>query len=260
MGASCGRAEPAPAPAPAPAPTPSSPLLASRQLVVGIVAGWDSTAVSLRLWERDSGDAWRARGASWPGTVGRAGVGWGAGLHGDGAPAGRGGPVKREGDHRSPAGAFAITAAFGYPASPPAGATLRYAAVDDAWRCVDDPASAHYNRVFAARGVTVDWQSAEDMRREDDLYRWVIEIGHNGAGPLDAAQADAVRPVPGRGSCIFFHVWADADSPTVGCTAMAPAAIEALLAVLDPARSPVYVLLPAAAYDALATPWVLPRR
>ena len=36
--------------------------------------------------------------------LGYAGAAWGRGLHGDGAPAGRSGPVKREGDGRSPAG------------------------------------------------------------------------------------------------------------------------------------------------------------
>src|SRR5262249_47021952 len=38
----------------------------------------------------------------------------------------------------------------------------------------------------------------------------------------------------GAGSCIFLHVWRDAASPTVGCTAMAKPALAELLAWLDP--------------------------
>ena len=71
------------------------------------------------------------------------------------------------------------------------------------------------------------------MRRKDALYTWVIDVAHNPSR------------VPGEGSCIFLHVWKDADSPTVGCTAMPePAAPQACSPQLDPAQKPTFVLLP----------------
>lgn len=183
-----------------------------------------------------------------PATVGRAGVAWGRGLHGDGAPAGRDGPVKREGDGRAPAGRFRILRAFGYDAAPPAGAALPYQAVDASWRCVDDPASAHYNDVLDQDGVAVDWSSAEVMRRDDELYRWVVELDHNAAS--------GAAPVAGGGSCIFLHVWGGPDDVTAGCTAMPREDLEALIAWVRPGAS--YVLLPRSEYAALSAAWRLP--
>ncbi|HVK76557.1 MAG TPA: hypothetical protein VM734_24695 [Kofleriaceae bacterium] len=219
----------------------------TRQLVTAIVPDWDRPVARLRRWERDAGDQpWRPVGDEWPAAIGSAGAAWGRGLHGDGAP-GRPGPIKREGDGRSPAGLFAIGPAFGYAAAAPAGTRVAYTTVDERWRCVDDPRSAHYNRVLDERTVAPDWRSAEDMRRSDELYAWVIEIEHNRAAS------------PGGGSCIFFHVWRGADHPTAGCTAMAEADLVRLLAGLDPAARPVFALLPADDYEAVAAAWGLPR-
>ncbi len=214
-----------------------------------MVAGWDHTAAELRLWDRAAAGApWQAVGPPWPATVGRTGLAWGRGLHGAGAPVGRTGPVKREGDGKSPAGLFAIGPAFGYAPVPPAGATLPYTVVDPGWRCVDDPGSAFYNRILDERTVTPDWTSAEAMRRDDRLYTWVVELGHNAAA------------TPGGGSCIFLHVWGGADDTTVGCTAMDEGRLAALIAALDPTAQPVFALLTSAEYAALATAWRLPPR
>lgn len=224
------------------------PLLADApQLVLGTSAGWDDRSVTLQRYERRAG-VWVAVGEPVPGVLGRSGAAWGRGLHGAGAPAERTGPIKQEGDGRSPAGAFRILRAFGYDDATPEPGALPYQRVDASWRCVDDAASTHYNDVLDADGVTVDWASAEEMRRGDDLYRWVIEIDHN------AASGDA--PVPRGGSCIFFHVWSGPDGATAGCTAMAEPDITALLAWLRPGA--VYVLLPEAERAALAAAWGLP--
>jgi hypothetical protein len=86
----------------------------TRELVVGVVDDWSATRATLQRWRRaDAAAPWRAVTAPWPAVVGNAGVAWGAGLHGVGAPAGRGGPVKREGDGASPAGACALSGADG---------------------------------------------------------------------------------------------------------------------------------------------------
>jgi hypothetical protein len=57
-----------------------------------------------------------------------------------------------------------------------------------------------------------------------------------------------------------LHVWRGEDSSTVGCTAMAQPPLEKLVAALDPARQPMFVLLPRAEYEALAPVWGLPAR
>lgn len=220
---------------------------ATTQLVSGIVSDWTSTKVELRLWQRDAA-GWHAVGDPWPAVVGYNGTAWGAGLHGDGSPSGRGGPIKREGDGKSPAGVFAIDAAYGYAAQPPPGTQMPYTPLDDGWRCVDDPASQHYATVLDQRTVSVDWKSAEEMRRNDPLYTWVLNVAHN------------TRHRPGAGSCIFLHVWEDPDGKTLGCTAMAEPELSRLLARLDPQRAPVFVLLPRGEYDALASAWGLPAR
>jgi D-alanyl-D-alanine dipeptidase len=218
----------------------------TKQLLTATTADWDATSAELRLWKRD-GAGWKQVGPVWSGVVGRAGTGWGSGLHGRGAPAGREGPIKREGDGKSPAGVFDLTSAFGYAKSAPPGTTLGYQQVDTNWKCVDDPASRDYNRVLDARTTTVDWNSAEEMRRDDDAYAWVVEIAHNASR------------TPKDGSCIFLHVWSGPKSATVGCTAMEEPQLASLIAKLVPADRPAFVLLPRAEYDALADAWNLPR-
>ena len=84
------------------------------------------------------------------------------------------------------------------------------------------------------------------MRRKDALYTLVIETKHNAAAKA------------GAGSCIFLHVWRDAQSPTVGCTAMPQDRLRWLLGKIDPAQHPAFVLLPRSVYAELANSWDLP--
>jgi len=244
----CGRSEVAVEPTsrpPADAATARSTLLGdARELITAVTADWTSTKVTLRRFRREGG-SWKPVGSEWPGVIGKSGTAWGSGVHGTGAPAGRSGPIKREGDGKSPAGAFVLGASYGYAKSAPPGTRIPYTTVDDAWKCVDDPASKSYNRVLDRSTVDVDWKSAEDMRRADNLYAWVVDIAHN-----------ATR-TPNGGSCIFFHVWGGADSSTLGCTAMDEQTLASLIEVLEPDAT--FVLLPKAEYEALAPAWGLPR-
>ncbi|HVO10670.1 MAG TPA: L,D-transpeptidase family protein [Vicinamibacteria bacterium] len=225
---------------PAASPVPTN----ARQMVLAIAAGWDATSATLRAYERPSADArWREVGPAFPASLGRSGLAWGRGLQ----PAGLPGPQKREGDGRSPAGVFDLRLVTGYAEAPPPGSRLPYRPAGASLLCVDDPRSPHYNSLVDARAVPRDWSSAEEMRRDDALYRYVVWVGHND------------RPVePGGGSCIFLHLRASPQAVTAGCTAFELPAMQRLLRWLDPAARPVLVQLPESERRARGVGWGLP--
>lgn len=217
------------------------------QAIVSLTADWDSTGAVLQRYERYSRTSpWRAVGAPIAAMVGRTGLAWGRGL-----PVAHGaGPEKREGDGKAPAGIFALGPAFGYaPVELAAWIRLPYVHSRSSTRCVDDAASARYNRLVDTDTIAApDWRSAEEMRLASDVYRLGIWVSHNDA-----------PPVPGGGSCIFIHIWQGPGIPTVGCTAMDAADLEALLRWLDPRARPVLVQAPRSAYPQLASVLDLPQ-
>ncbi|HTU59645.1 MAG TPA: hypothetical protein VMF89_14440 [Polyangiales bacterium] len=215
------------------------------QLVVVTSSGFDTWRAELQRYERSAGGSWRAVGAPIAVVLGHAGFAWGDGVHGTGVPDGRSGPLKREGDGRSPAGVFALGTLHGYAKHAPVGATLPYEQASAQQRCVDDPNAAAYNRIVEASPHGESWRSAERMRRDDDLYELALDIAHN-RSPV----------VPGHGSCIFAHVWVDAQTPVTGCTGMALSELKTLLIWLEP--DALWVSLPIQEYQALRACWDLP--
>ena len=216
------------------------------QAVVVLTEGWEATSATLQRYERAAPDSeWRAVGEAVPAMVGRTGLAWGQGLHGEPGD----GPVKREGDGKAPAGIFRLESAFGYAAADSVPwIQLPYAGTDASVECVDDPRSRSYNRLVDRDTIPEpDWASHEEMRRQDGIYRLGVWVDHN-----------AAPAVPGGGSCIFLHIWRAPGVPTVGCTAMADADLEALLSWLDPRRRPVLVQAPRAGYERLRTALALP--
>lgn len=217
-----------------------------RQMVVVTTATWDAVDAVLQRYERASaGAAWTPVGGPIPAAVGRTGLAWGTGLH----PRVEGGPEKREGDGRAPAGVFRLSSAFGYaPAAEAAWIRLPYVQSHAGIECVDDARSRFYNRRVDRDTIPrPDWTSHEEMRRPDELYRWGVWVDHN---------SDPPRPL--GGSCIFLHVWGGPGVATSGCTAMAESDLREVLAWLDPRARPVLVQLPAAAYAGLRGAWALP--
>lgn len=216
-----------------------------QQLVTVVSATWTSVPATLDRYERSS--EWVPVGEPISVVLGRSGLGWGRGLH---SSAGESGPIKHEGDGRSPAGVFSLGTAFGHASADEARwLSLPYLPATDDLECVDDPASSHYNQLlYRSVADRVDWSSAEQMRRKDALYRWGVFVGHNVA-PVSA----------GSGSCIFLHVWRGPGTATVGCTAGEETEMKALFGWLDPSKHPVIVQLPRAVYAAHARAWALPR-
>jgi L,D-peptidoglycan transpeptidase YkuD (ErfK/YbiS/YcfS/YnhG family) len=87
------------------------------------------------------------------------------------------------------------------------------------------------------------------MKQTDPAHALKLFIAHN-APP---------KVVPGAGSSIFFHIWrANGRKPTAGCTTMEEQKLRALIAKLDPARKPLYVLLPKPEYEKYRAAWKLP--
>jgi D-alanyl-D-alanine dipeptidase len=218
-------------------------------MVLVVTDDWSAVPGVMRRYRRDGvRSPWRAVGSEIPVVVGAAGLGWGVGLHGVGSP-GEPGPIKHEGDNRSPAGVFRLTSTFGYaPRDSMRWIRMPYVQATDAYKCVDDSASVHYNQMLVREpGSAVDWHSAEDMHRRDSLYRIGVVVEHNMNGHE-----------VGGGSCIFLHVWPGPAGNTSGCTAFSSDVMTELLAWLDPDALPILVQLPRSEYDRLRGPWALP--
>ena len=221
------------------------PWAQTHQMVLVVTPDFDASQGTLTTWTREGGE-WKATAASTPVTVGTKGSAWGLGLH----PA-QPGTQKREGDGKAPAGVFELGEAFGYANEVPTAMT--YVAMQASDWCIDVPASDLYNRIVDAKdvGEAAVQGSTEPMRRDlhvdgDQRYREGFVIRHN------------PQNVSGAGSCIFAHLWKAPGEPTAGCTAMDDAAMGSLLGWLDPARRPVFVLLPQKEYERLKRAWGLP--
>ena len=134
--------------------------------------------------------------------------------------------AKREGDGKTPRGAFKLGMVFGYEPAANTRMPYRQATENDTW--IDEPASPRYNTWVNG---PVPKESHEKMRRKDDLYRLGIVIEYN-TNPV----------VPGLGSAIFVHNWESYGRPTSGCVSFAPADLARIVAWLDPQKNPAIVV------------------
>ncbi|WP_226346739.1 L,D-transpeptidase family protein [Agilicoccus flavus] len=144
-----------------------------------------STATVTRCVRRANGTY--ARAWSVPGRVGRAGF----------APVG----AKREGDGRSPTGAFRLGVAFG--AADP-GSRLGYLTLGRTSCWGSTVGARTYNRYFRGRCGAAD----------ESMYSYVR--GAYAQGMLIRYNTDPIRQ--GRGSAIFLH--ASTGGPTAGCVSV----------------------------------------
>jgi L,D-peptidoglycan transpeptidase YkuD (ErfK/YbiS/YcfS/YnhG family) len=184
------------------------------QLITVVAATSRSTAASLRLW-RKAGDCWVAASGSGTAHVGFNGVS----------------EAKREGDKKTPAGAFGIQPVM-YGIAPNPGVHFRYRRIHcgDWW--VEDPRSPFYNRFHHVRcGSKPPFRiTSEDMSKSPISYSHLAVIDYN-THPV----------VPGRGSGIFLHVSAS-GGPTLGCVSLPYGRLVATLRWLQPAAKPLIVI------------------
>lgn len=219
------------------------------QAVIGNVKNWNSSHVSLTLYEKQN-QKWQAIGKTWQGRLGSKGLAWGLGIHPmTNSPA----PVKKEGDQRAPAGIFRIGGAYGYADRIARHPQLSYRRItpQDLW--VEDPKSPHYNKhIVIGHLPKTNWEQKAQMRQNDYAHSLKLYIGHN----------DAIlggQPIAGLGSAIFFHIWrGNGSKATAGCTTMPETMLKQLIARIDPNKKPVYVLLPESEYRQLKKAWRLP--
>ncbi len=197
-----------------------------------------------RLFERKGPRSkWRSVGDDFPVVIGRNGLAWAA----DSAPEAVS-VFKVEGDGRSPAGMFPLTASFGR-AERESFNSLPYTKLGDFTECVDDPASSHYNRIVDRMQVgNFDWKSSEKMLEMGMVYDLGINVGYN-----------SYPVIKGGGSCIFLHIWADSATGTAGCTAMKREDLQRVLAWADPERSPYLVQMTATDLKEFRKAWDLPK-
>jgi len=244
---------------PAAALTPAvGPLQDHHQMIVVVTDSWEATHGRLQAYTRTP-HGWAPQGSAFDVAVGRNGSAWGVGVvpaqgvgpHQPGEPVKPGDPVKKEGDGRSPAGVFTIGPAFGY--APTITTALPYQPMLASSYCMDVPDSPSYTRIVDAEVVGSDAVegSTEPMRLDlhnkgDVRYREGFVIEHN------------PKAEPRRGSCIFAHLWRTPGEATAGCTAMQPEHMQRLLAWLDPAKRPLFVLLPRTQYQQMQYDWNLP--
>ncbi len=218
----------------------------AQQLVLVTTSGWRTVGGELRRYERSSiAQPWNPVGDPIPVVVGRNGMAW-ARTFANGQAVSR--SFKKEGDGKAPAGIFKLGPAFGYATDEQAGDLhLPYIPSSDLTRCIDDSSSRYYNQIINRQDVKVDWNSDEEMKRNDELYRWGVVVQHN-QDPT----------TPRDGSCIFLHIWKNADTGTAGCTAMPAEKMEELMRWLNPRLSPVLAQFPQAEYSSLKEQLGLP--
>lgn len=217
---------------------------ATAQLLLVTTVDWQASSATLQRMEKSAGH-WRSVGERIPVRIGRNGLGWGVGLHQEGA-----GVQKQEGDGKAPAGVFPLGMVFGDADQLPVGLQMPYRIVGDRDYFVDAVDSPDYNRwrtlpPEAVNDPTQYWHSFERMRRDDDQYALGVIVGHN-MFPTTA----------GRGSAIFLHVWLNPDTATSGCTAMAKADLLRILMWLKPAANPLLLQVPADHVASLRFPGV----
>lgn len=215
----------------------------SSQALVVTTSAWKEPSGELKFFVRENAALpWTPSGmAPISVSVGRHGLAWGRGLH----PEQQDGPLKFEGDHRSPAGLFDLGEARGYAKQPPPDTTWPFRHSGTLSRCMDNPRSQAYNSFFSTQGIPLPVSVGIASRAT--VFEYMLFVKHN-TSPV----------VRGAGSCVFLHVWAKPHHPTQGCIGMSRGSMENLLSWLDLDRRPVLVQLPRDVHERFQESWSLP--
>ena len=133
---------------------------------------------------------------------------------------------KREGDGRTPSGAYPMGFAFGYAADIETAWPFLVVTKNHFW--ISDPDDPAYNRMTTVHPDTEDF---EYLRRDDDAYKYAAVVEYN------------MHPVEKyMGSAIFFHVESGFDRGSAGCITVTETETVEVLRWLAPGLSP-YMLI-----------------
>jgi D-alanyl-D-alanine dipeptidase len=216
------------------------PFERSLQAVVVVTPNWESVQGKALLVERkNERSKWKPVGDKFPVVVGKNGLGLAVNVFAVVAELGGDPPghkiIKKEGDGRAPAGLFPLTFTFG---NSDVGSKLPFTKLDEFTECVDDVRSDFYNKIVNRMPVgNLDWKSSEKMLAVGPQYDLGVFVAYN-----------SYPVIIGNGSCIFLHIWKDANTGTAGCTAMARENLKRIVKWLDPAKAPYLVQMTQAAY------------
>ena len=224
-------------------PVPAS----SGQMILVVTDSLSSTKGYLYRFERENSNSnWNSVTIKIPVVLGKNGLAWGRGLHSlDSSNV----PLKKEGDGKSPAGVFTLSAVFGHALKTDMNnLKMPYMHITDMLECIDDTSSQYYNKIVLRNDVEkIDWNSSEKMQQYGIWYALGIVVDHN-KNP----------EVKGAGSCIFLHNWSDSNETSAGCTEMAPANLKEIVYWLDSSKNPVLVQLTKKLYAEYKKQWKLP--
>jgi len=224
---------------------------ACTQAILGIAEGWNSSHVTISVVEKNAQGQWVRVLGPYKGRLGRNGLVWGLGLHSNPRKA----TTKKEGDGRSPAGIFALGGLWvTHPTPVKHHRSIPYVKVgpNDIWVTNTTDARMYNRHVRLDHPACTAWELKEQMRQKDYPHSIKMLICHNTPERKGGV-------VVGGGSSIFFHIWRKGGkSPTAGCTSMQESDLRTMIARLDPARKPVYILLPKSEYIRLRQSWRLP--
>jgi L,D-peptidoglycan transpeptidase YkuD (ErfK/YbiS/YcfS/YnhG family) len=181
----------------------------AQQVIAVAASGYGTSYATLTAYQRGA-SGWQQVFGPWTARVGRNGF----------APPG----AKREGDGRTPSGAYGFSFFFGVLANP--GVHYQYRSIPGSWIVWDDdPSSPSYN-------LWIDTHSQSAGASPEPMYVSSYDYG--------AVIAYNNARTPGLGSAIFFHV--SHGSSTAGCVALPMSELVSVLRWLDPARSPRIVM------------------
>ncbi len=204
----------------------------STQLLLVTADNSNSLTAILQRYQRNHPSAsWSKVGAPIAVVLGKKGLAWGGTIA---KPAAAEITLdKKEGDSRTPIGVFALGPAFGFAPGDPQ-LKLDYLALTPYSVCVDDQKSTYYNQIIDSSQVAKNsWRSGEQMH-EVPGYKMGAVIQYN-----------QVQTKPGAGSCIFLHIWRDANTGTAGCVATTAENLKEILTWLDPRKQPMIAIFPA---------------
>jgi L,D-peptidoglycan transpeptidase YkuD (ErfK/YbiS/YcfS/YnhG family) len=182
----------------------------SEQVII-VKAQPNSRTATVQGFEKING-LWMASFQPIPAVIGKNGIG-----------------KTREGDGKTPIGAYQIGSTFGW-ANSPTSMKMPYKQTNKFHYWVDDTTSRDYNKwMYYTGNPSTRWKSFERLLHP--LYKYAFVIRYN-EQPI----------VIGKGSAIFFHIWNGPTSYTAGCVAVSEKHTINILRWLDAKKKPIIVI------------------